>query len=232
MFFIYSKFIIDIKIMFQRIADRIQTSVSNTGDRALLSGMCDRRLRHDPIVLCEMTFLDRKHRLRIDIMIFKNMVYPFRTQLLVCFIRHVFHEITDLFFHLLRQTDSEILFQDIVDAALSGLTVDTDHIRIIGSSHVLWIDRKIRDRPFFTRFLFSPGHPFRDRILMRSGKCGKHKFAGIRLTRRHFHSRQAFIDLADLMHIGEIQFRIHTMRKQVHRQSDNVHIACTFSVSE
>ena len=32
MFFIYSKFIIDIKIMFQRIADRIQTSVSNTGD--------------------------------------------------------------------------------------------------------------------------------------------------------------------------------------------------------
>ena len=83
-------------------------------------------------------------------------------------IRHVFHQISHFLAHLLRKVDPMTLLQDIVDAALTGLAVDTDHIRIVSSSHILRIDRKVRNRPCIAFLLLSPGHSLGNGILMRA----------------------------------------------------------------
>ncbi len=137
-------------------------------------------------------------------------------------IGYIFHQITDFFPHLLWQIDSMALLQDVIDAAFPGLAVDADNIRIIFSSHILGINRQIRNRPGTALLLLSPGHALADGILMRTGERRKYKISRIGLTVIHLHPRQTLIGFTDMFHIREIQPRIYAMRIQIHRQCDDI----------
>ena len=126
----------------------------------------DRCFGNNAVLLFEVAFVYREYRLRIDIVVFEYAVDQIRCKLFVSLVGYIFDKISYLFAHLLRQTDTEALFQDIVYTAFSGLAVDSDYVRIISSANILRIDRKIRNAPFIQVMLFSPCHSFCDRILM------------------------------------------------------------------
>ena len=168
----------------------------------------------------------------MHIVIFENPIYPIRCQLLVCFVGYIFDKITHFFPHLLRKVDSKALLQDIVDTALAGLTVDTDHIRIVLSSDIFWIDRKIRNGPMRAVLFFSPIHSLGNCILVRTGKCSEYKFSCIWLSLADLHSCQSFIFFCNLCHVGKFQSRIYSMREHIHCNGDDVYIPGTFSISK
>ena len=145
---------------------------------------------------------------------------------------YLFHGVTNLFTHGSRKRNAEVLFQNVVDAAFTGLAVDTDHIGIISSSYILWIDRQIWNAPLFQIFVLTPLHTFGNSILMGTGKSGEHQISGIWLARCHNHAGVCFITLTDLRHIGEVQFWIHAVGEHVHSQCDDVHITGSFTVSK
>ena len=90
------------------------------------------------------------------------------------------------------EIDSMALLQDVVYAAFSRLAVNTDDVGIVFSSHILRIDRKIRDRPFVTLLLLSPCHPLGDGILVGANAVVK---SCIRLPFIYMHAGQPFIGL-------------------------------------
>ena len=218
--------------MLDGIADRVQASVSYSGNDLLLPAVQNRCGSHDTVLLLEMAFLQGKHILRIDIMVLEYMIDPLRRQLLVRFVGDILHQIPHFLPHLLGQADTETLLQYVVYAALSGLAVDPDHVRIISSAHVLRIDRKVRNTPLLRVSVLPPGHSLCNGILVRSGKCSEYKLTRIGLAGGNIHSCQPFIDLADLAHIGEIQPRIYPVGKHIHCQGDDIHIPGPFSVSK
>ena len=110
MFFIKCQLIIDVKIVLNSIAHRIQTSISHSVDHTVASRMMDRRLRKDSVFLFKVTFIYCKDCFYVNIMIFKYMVYPVWRQFFMRFIRHILYKIADLFSHFLRKADSKALF--------------------------------------------------------------------------------------------------------------------------
>src|SRR5699024_7180065 len=131
MFLIEGQFITDVEILFDRIAYRVQTSISHSRDRTALPAMIDGGIRSDPVHLFEMTFIYVEYRLCVDVIIGEDLIYPVRGELLMRLIRHILYQISYLFPHLLRKVDAVALLQDIIDTALAGLAVDADHVRII-----------------------------------------------------------------------------------------------------
>ena len=164
--------------------------------------------------------------------IFEQCKDFFGHQLLMLFVGYSFCSISHSLPHLCRQIQSIILLEDIAYAALSGLAVNTDNICLIMSADVRRIDRKIRHCPFFLSVLFSVFHTFCDRILMRSRESSKYKRSAVRATHIDRHTCIFLICLTDCRHISKIQFRIHTLRIHIHRQSNNIHITCSLTVSK
>ena len=105
--------------MFDRIADGIETSVSDSGDLEIVIIVMDRCFSNDTVLLFEMAFVHCKYRFCIDIIVLENAVYQIRSKLFVSLVGYVFDKISHFFAHLLRQADSEALLQDIIYAAFS-----------------------------------------------------------------------------------------------------------------
>ena len=187
---------------------------------------------YNTIFLFEVAFIDREDSFVIYIMIFKNVVYPVRSQLLVCFIGYIFYHVADFFTHFFRNADAKVLLQNVAYTAFSWLAVDTDNIFIVSSSDVLRIDWQIRYGPVISFFRFTPCHTFCDGILMGAGECGKYQISCIWLSFIDMHSGQAFVDFTDLWNVSEIQSRIYTLREHIECQCHDIHVTGTFSISK
>ena len=87
-------------------------------------------------------------------------------QLFVGMIGNTFDHVADRFSHLRRQVQAVIVLQDVSDAALAGLAVDTNHIAVVAASHVLGIDRQIGNGPVFALLFLPELHALGNRILM------------------------------------------------------------------
>ena len=177
MLLVISQLIADIEILLDRITYCIQTSVTGSCHNSCVAAMLDRCVCNNTVSLFEMALINSKYALCIDIVIVKDLIYPFRCQLFVCSVRYTLYKVSYFLTHLLWKVDTIALFQDVVHAALTRLAVDTDNIRIILSSHILRIDRQIRNSPFLALTCISPCHTFGDRILMRTGECSKYQIS-------------------------------------------------------
>ena len=94
-----------------------------------------------------------------------------RFELFVHMVGNVLGGVAHSLAHLGRQIQAEILLQNIADAALSGLTVDTDNVCLVLSSDILWIQRKIGNSPFSGVPMLVPDlHALGNGILMRTGE--------------------------------------------------------------
>ena len=135
------------KILLNDIADGIQTSVSVGIHHRFFISAGNGCLRHNSVYLCKMCLLNLEVRHIVDVTVFKNLIYPLWRKLLVFLVRHLFYRISNLFTHFLRNGNSKVLFQNIVDTAFTRLAVDTNNIRIIGSAHIHRVNRQIWHTP-------------------------------------------------------------------------------------
>ena len=147
-------------------------------------------------------------------------------------IRDLLHRVTHFLSHLLRQHDRVILLEHIRDAALAGLAVDADDVRIVGSRDVLRIDGQIRHGPLVGIVDLFVSHSLGDRILVGTGESAEYEVSRVRLPCVDLHPGQALIGLADPGHVCEVKLRIDAVCKQVHSYRDNIHIAGSLAVSE
>ena len=224
--------IADPEVLLDRVADGVQTAVPvGVHDRPAVS-RGDRRLRHDAVHLAKMAFGNSEVRRVVHVAVRKHFVHRLRRQLAVRLVRDLFHRITDLLPHLLGKDNGKILLEHIGDAALTGLAVDADDIRIVGPGDVLGIDGQVGHGPLVGIVDILVSHSLGDRILMGAGKCAEDQVPRIRLPRVYLHSGQALIGLADLGHIGEVELRIDAIGEQIHRHCDQVHIPGPLSVSK
>ena len=67
---------------------------------------------------------------------------------------------------------------------------------------------------------------------MGTGECGKYQITGIWLTLTNMHSCKFLIICTDFWHVGKIQFRVNTVCKHIHCQSNNVNVTGTLTVSK
>ena len=74
MFFVEAQFIADVEILFDCIADRIQTSITRCGDDLALFLMIDRNLSCNSIDLFEMTLVNMEYRFCINVVIRENLI--------------------------------------------------------------------------------------------------------------------------------------------------------------
>ena len=125
------EFIADSVILLDRIADRVQTSVTVRVYNSPVVPCGDRRLCHNAVHLAEMAFRDRKVRRVVHISVCEDLVNSLWRKFAVCLVRNLLHGVTDFLSHLLRQHYCIVLPQHISYAALSGLAVDADDIRIV-----------------------------------------------------------------------------------------------------
>ena len=77
-----------------------------------------------------------------------------------------------------------------------------------------------------------PCHTLADGILMGAGKCREYQISGVGRSLVNPHSRKALICLPDLCNVAEIQSTVHAVAHHVHRNSDNIDVACALTVSE
>ena len=125
-----------------------------------------------------------------------------------------------------------MLLQDITDAALSGLAVDPDYVRVVAAADIRRINGKIGNGPQI-RILFLPVfHALGNGILMRTGESGKYQRAAVRTSLIHLHAGVLLIFLAHIRHIVKVQSGVHTLGIHIHGQSHNIHISGPLAVSE
>ena len=141
-------------------------------------------------------------------------------------------QIAERFPHLLRNVIAVLGFHEVADTALAGLAVDTNHVCLVDTAHIFRIDRQIRHVPVLAVVFLSPVHALGNCVLMRTAECGKYQLTAVRRTLINVHSGDTLVNLYDLRHVGEIQFRIHALRIHVQSQCDNVHVTGTLTVAE
>ena len=102
----------------------------------------------------------------VDVGVHKHLVDLIRLQLPVSDIGDCLDVVAEILAHLLRHIDAILLLHDEADAAAPRLTVDADHVAVIGAPDVLRIDIEIRQAPVLRMLLRPVVHPLRDSILM------------------------------------------------------------------
>ena len=137
-----------------------------------------------------------------------------------------------------------IRFHDVGHAALAGLRIHPNH-RLVVSAHILRVDRQVGDLPQFVpqllplhiavvRARMHPGghriQPLIHRILVRPGERGKHQVTAVGMPLRHPQLVAVLHRGANLVDIGEINLRIHTLRQQIQPQCDQAHVAGAFAI--
>ena len=147
-------------------------------------------------------------------------------------VRYAFNGIADIFSHFCGKLITEIMLEHIPDSALPGLRIDPYHFSFVISSYVFGINRQIRHVPDVCAVLFPPFDSFGDSILVRAGESGENKFAGIREPFVDIHARNRLVKRADARYITEFKLRIYAVSIQIQRKSNQVDIACPFTVSE
>src|SRR6185436_7755775 len=128
-----------------------------------------------------------------------------------------------------RQGQTEIAFQQVGDAALARLAIDSNDC-IVGAAKVGRIDRQIRHFPNVGRL--ARGEAFFDRILVRTGKRREYEFAAVGVAWMH---RQlvAMLDRADdRVYIGEIQAGVDALRVKIKCKRNDVDVTGALAVAE
>ena len=154
--------------------------------------------------------------------------YKFFMQRIGCTFCHISHSLA----HLLRKLQTVMLLQNVTYATFSGLAVDSDHVCIVRTSDIGWINGKIRNRPCVAVIFFPVLHTLCDRILMRTGKCSEYKSTAVGASLIYLHAGILLIQFCNLSHIRKIKFRIYTLGIHIHRQCDNIHVSCPLTVSK
>jgi hypothetical protein len=67
---------------------------------------------------------------------------------------------------------------------------------------------------------------------MRTAEGGEDQLAGVGLAGRDLEARAAFVDLADLVDVGEVEVRVDAVRVEVQGDDDDVEVAGAFAVAE
>ena len=143
MLFIGHKVVLQAEMLLHCVADCVQTSVTRCHDHACLAAAGCRYLCNDTIMLLEVYFLDLVRLGDVLEGILENLEDFFRLQFLVQLVGYAFCRIAHRLAHLLRKLQSIVLLQNIADAALSGLAVDPDDIRIVGATDIGRVDRQV-----------------------------------------------------------------------------------------
>ena len=83
-------------------------------------------------------------------------------------IGNVLYCVANLLTKLSRQDNTELLFQQIADTALSALAVDTDNISVVLSAYVLGVYWQVWNIPAVCLSLVTPLHTLCNSVLMRA----------------------------------------------------------------
>ena len=121
-----------------------------------------------------------------------------------------------------------MLFQHETYAALTRLAVNPNAF-LIGAAHVRGIDGQVRDFPTTAIHL---GHPFFNRILVRSRKSRKDQLTGIGMTFGHCQFIHRLCHLTNFGHLSKVQGWINPLAKQIHSHRNDIAIPGTLAVAK
>ncbi len=169
--------------------------------------------------------------LGLDILLMEQLVDALGADLGAHLVGLHLDDVAELRVHGLGQVVAEIVLHDIGGAALTGLGVDADDGLVL-PAHIGGVDGQIGDLPEVGVGLLHILAALVDGVLVAAGEGGEHQLAGVGLAVAHGHLGGALEHLLDLVHVGEVQLRVHPLGVHVHGQGDDVHIAGALAVAE
>ena len=167
----------------------------------------------------------------LQIFLAENLKYLARGDLPAAAVAGVLDEVAEFRVHGLGQVIAEALAHHKGRPALAGLAVNADNGLVL-AAQIRRVDGQIGYLPVGGILLLQEADTLVDSILMRAGKGGEHQLARIRVALVHLHLGTLLIDFPHMVHVGEIQLRIHTLRIEVHGHVHDIRVAGAFAVSE
>ena len=115
------------------------------------------------------------------------------------------------------------------NTAFARLTIDTNHF-LIRATDVGRINRQIGDIPGFIGVTL--GQALMDGVLVTAGESREYELSRVRMARVNRQLRAFTGYRANLIHVSEIQHRVHALTVEIHRHSHDVHIARPLTVAQ
>ena len=129
-----------------------------------------------------------------------------------------------------RQVETVFGLHDVRNATLARLAVHANN-RFVCSANMLWVKRQVGNTPL----VVVVGKSFKallDGVLMAARKCRVHQVTNIWLA---LWNRKAIAILgiaAQSIDVGDVEFWVYAIYKQVHSQRNEVDVACALAVAE
>ena len=133
--------------------------------------------------------------------------------------------------HGFWQIIPEVLLHNKSRAAFAALAVDADNGLIL-PAYVRRVNGQIGHLPIGGITLGHVIHALLDGVLVRTGKSGEYQLAGIRMPLVNLHLGAGFIDMPDVVDIGEVQLGVHALGIHIHGHYHNIRITGALAVAE
>ena len=143
---------------------------------------------------------------------------------------HVLNVLREFNLQTAWQIKTVFRLHHVCDAALTTLTVHTNDC-FVSATKMLGIKWQIRNTPgvvtfaqFFKTLL--------DGILVTTAECGVHQVAHVRVTRVHGQTIAILGSATQRINVGDVEFGINAIDKQVECQVNDVNVASALAIAE
>ena len=168
----------------------------------------------------------------VHIVLVEDAVHFFRRQFGMRVVGNVLGSVAQLFAHLRGQHVTEVLLQNVANAALARLAVDTNDVGLVMAAHIGGVDRQVRRGPVLGVVLLAPLQALGDSVLMAAREGREHELASVGAARLNLHIGHALVQFDQFRHVGEVQLRINAMGEHVHGDGNQVGVARALAIAE
>ena len=131
----------------------------------------------------------------VHIVLVEDAIHFFGRQFGMRVVGNVLRGVAQLFTHLRGQHVTEVLLQNVADAAFARLAVDANDVGFVMAAHIGGVDRQVRCGPMLGVMLLAPLQALSDSVLMAAREGSEHELASVGAARLNLHVGHALVQL-------------------------------------
>ena len=131
----------------------------------------------------------------VHVVLVEDAIHFFGRQFGMRVVGNVLRGVAQLFAHFWGQHVTEVLLQNVADAAFARLAVDANDVGFIVAAHIGGVDRQVRRGPMLGVMFLAPLQALSDSVLMAAREGREHELASVGAARLNLHVGYALVQL-------------------------------------